>query len=65
MPARRRGGEVKGEYEKLEGNADNGGMVQPIQQRVAPCVKGVEWGLDTRGLRIVAAFWAGIPVSSI
>ena len=39
------------------------GMVQPSQQHVAPCVKGFEWGLDTRGLRIVAAFWvwAGIP----
>ena len=44
------------------GNADYGGMVQPSQQHVAPCVKGVEWGLDTIGLRIVAAFWAGIPV---
>ena len=27
-------------------------------------LKVVEWGLDTRDLRIVAAFWAGIPVSS-
>ena len=23
---------------------------------------GVEWGLGTRGLRMVAAFWAGIPI---
>ena len=26
------------------------------------CVKRVEWGFGTRGLRIVAALWAGIPV---
>jgi len=31
-------------------------MVQPSQQHVAPCVKGVEWVLGMRGLRIVAAF---------
>jgi len=59
-------GEVKGEYGGVcgeeEANADYGGMVQPGQQRVAPCVKVVEWGLGTRGLRKVAAFWAGIPV---
>ena len=59
-------GEVKGEYGGIEveeeGNADYGGMVQPSQQYVAPYVKGVEWGLGTRGLRIVAAFWTGIPV---
>ena len=36
-----------------ERNVDYGGMVQPSQQHVAPCVKGVEWGLGTRGLRIV------------
>ena len=36
------------------GNADYGGMVQPNQQHVAPCVKVVEWGFDTRGLRM---FW--------
>jgi len=47
---------------RKEGSADYGGMVQPSQQHVAPCVKGVEWGLGTRGLRMVAAFWAGIPV---
>ena len=54
-------GEVKGEYggacgEEEEGNTDYGGMV------FAPCVKVVEWGFVTRGLRIMAAFWAGIPV---
>ena len=49
---------------KDEGNADYGGMVQPSQQHVASCVKGVEWKLGTRGLRIVAAVWAGIPISS-
>ena len=45
-----------------ERNADYGGMVKPSQQHVAPRVKGVEWGFGTRGLRIVAALWAGIPV---
>ena len=35
---------------------------KPSQQLVAPCVKGVEWGLGTRGLRMVAAFWIGILV---
>ena len=43
-------------------NADYGGMVQPSQQNVAPCVEGVEWGLGTRGSRIVAAFWSSITV---
>ena len=52
--------EVEGEY----GRECYVGMVQPSQQHVAPCVKVVEWGLGTRGLRIVEAFWAGIPVSS-
>ena len=47
---------------KEEGNADYGEMVQPSQQHVAPYVKGVEWGLGRRGLRIVAVFWAGILV---
>ena len=37
-------------------------MVQPSQQHVAPCVRGVEWGLDMKVLRMVAAFWACIPV---
>ena len=45
-------GEVKGEYGGVcgeeEGNADYGGMVQPSQQHVGPCVKGVDWGLGTR-----------------
>ena len=36
--------------------------MQPSQQHVTPCVKGVEWGLGTRGLGIVAAFWGGIVV---
>ena len=26
-----------------EGNADCGGIVQPSQPDVAPCVRGVEW----------------------
>ena len=42
-----------------------GGMVQLGQQYVAPCVKEVEWGLDTRSLRTVAAFWAVILVEVI
>ena len=37
-------------------------MVQPSQQHVAPCVKGVEWVLGTRGLRMMAAFLAEIPI---
>ena len=28
---------------KEEGNADYGGMVQPSQQHVAPCIKELEW----------------------
>ena len=35
--------------------------LQSSQQHVAPCVNGVECGLGMRGLRMVAAFWAGIP----
>ena len=37
-------------------------MVQPSQQHVVSRVKVVEWGFGLRGLRMVAAFWAGIPV---
>ena len=40
-------------------------MVQHSQQHVAPCVKVVEWRLGTRGLRMVAMLWAGIPVEVI
>ena len=50
----------KGEYVRIwgeeEGNTDYGGMVQSSQQHVAPFVKGAQWGLATRGLRILAAF---------
>ena len=35
-----------------EGNADYGGMVQPTQKRVVPCVKGVECGFGTQGRRL-------------
>ena len=28
----------------------------------AICVKDVEWGIDKRGFKILAPFWAGIPV---
>ena len=46
---------MKGEYgriggkEEEEGNTGYGGMVQPNQQHVAPCVKMVKWGFGTRG----------------
>ena len=50
--------EIKGVCKKLREEA----MVQLSQQHDAPCVKGVDWGLGTRGLRMVAAFWASIPV---
>ena len=36
--------------------------MQTSQKHVAPCVKVVKWGFDTRDLRMVAAFWAGILV---
>ena len=55
---RKRGGEG-GIWKNLRG------MVQPSQQHVAPCVKGIEWGLGTRGLRMVAAYWAGMPVEVV
>ena len=54
----REGGEEEfmGEHGRMwgeeEGNVDYGGMVQPNQEHVAPCVKGVEWGLSTRCLRM-------------
>ena len=58
------GRKVKREYGRIsgegEGNADYGGMVQHSQQHVAPCVTGVEWGLATRDLRMMATFWAHI-----
>ena len=51
-------GEVKREYGKIpgeeEGNADYGEMVQPSQQHVAPCVKGVKCGLGTRNLKMAS-----------
>ena len=46
----------------FEWSADYGRMVQGSKQHVAPCVKGVEWGLGTRGLRMWAEFWTGTPV---
>ena len=63
---RKKRGDVKGECERIRGEeeerkADYEGTVQPSQYNVAPCVKRVEWGLGMRGLRIVAAFWAGNP----
>ena len=60
-------GEMKGEYGGVcredERNAGYWGIVQPSQQHIASCVKGFKWGLEMRGLKIVAAFWAGIPWS--
>ena len=57
---------MKGEYEGISGeeeeNTHYGGMVQPSQQHGALCVKGVKLGLNRRGWRMVAAFWAGIQV---
>ena len=47
---------------RRRGMLTTGRMVQPSQQYVAPCVKWVEWGLGTRVLRMVAAFWPGIRV---
>ena len=59
-------GDVKGEYGRIWGRRRMltlcMGMVQPSQQHVAPYIKGVEWRLGTRGLRMVAAFLASIPV---
>ena len=37
---------------EFEGNVDYSGMVQPSQQHIAPCVKGVEWGLGTTALKM-------------
>ena len=46
----------KGEKERgEEGN---------VATQSAPCVKKVAWGFVTRGLRMVAAFRADIPVYS-
>ena len=55
-------GECRGAYGEKEGNADYGGMVQPNQQHVAPCVKVVEWGFGTKGLKMLAGFWDGLLV---
>ena len=49
----RKGGKERAEYGGIsgeaEGNADYGRMVQPSQQYVVPCVKGVELWLSMRG----------------
>ena len=42
-------GRISGEE---EGNVDYGRMVEPNQQHVVLCVKGVVWGSGTRGLRM-------------
>ena len=46
------------------GLQENVSLFQLSQQHIAPCVKGGEWRFGTRPLRILAAFWAGISVSS-
>ena len=59
-------GEVKGEYERIfrgggrECWLRRNGATQSAT--CASCVKEVKWGFGSKGLRIVAAFWAGIPV---
>ena len=50
------------EFERKRRGILTRGMVQTSQQHVSPIVKGVVWGLGARGLKMVAAFWAGIPV---
>ena len=40
----------KGRWNMEEFEERRRGMVQPSQQHVAPCVKGDEWELGTRGL---------------
>ena len=52
--------EVNGSMEEFEGRRR--GMFS--QQYVAPCVKGVEWGMDTTGLRMLAAFGPASCISS-
>ena len=47
---------------RRRGMLSAGRMMQSSQQHVAPCVKGIRWGLGTRGLRMMATFWAGIPI---
>ena len=49
------GGKYGGVCGEEEGNADYGGMVQPSQEHVAPCVKVVEWGFGTRGLGLLGS----------
>ena len=62
---RKGGGDEGGVWKNFRGGGGEcyGRMVQPTQHYVAPFVKEIEWELGTRSLRIVEAFWAGIPVS--
>ena len=57
---------MKGAYGGMgweeEGDADYGEWCNPVSNMSHHMKKGVKWGLGTRGLRIVAAFWTGIPV---
>ena len=45
-------GGVKGKCGGIWGRRvlTTGGMEQPSQEHVAPCVEGVEWGLGTKGV---------------
>jgi len=62
-PVHVRKGRRCGSKEEFEGRRR--GMVQPSQQHVAPCVKGAEWVLGTRGLGLMAAVLVGIPVDAL
>ena len=47
---------MKGQPESLlfmEELKQKRGMIQPSQQYLAPYIKVVEWGLGTRGLRVL------------
>ena len=54
--------EGRGSMDEFKGKGR--GVMQPSQQHVAPCVKGVKWRLGPKGLRMVAAIWVSIPVEA-
>ena len=53
---------MKGEYGRMSGWKREMVTTGEWQQHVASFVKGFECGLGTIGLRMLASFWAGIPV---
>ena len=59
----RKGGSEGGVWKNLRGRGGECRLWRNGSSQSATCVKGVEWGLGTRGLRIMAVFSAGIPVS--